>query len=139
MGEEITLNSYYLEHPENVLGAMELGHGIHGSATMLVRGTAGEDLAGQLRERLTVIVERALRRGQGLTATAASLTVVSPQTFDAGLITAAERGEQTPLYTLRYNPDTRAIDYWAGHDWAPNATPTARQRSTAGTRPSASA
>ena len=123
MGEEITLNSYYLEHPENVLGAMELGHGIHGSATMLVRGTAGEDLAGQLRERLTVIVDSALRRRQGLTATAASLTVVSPQTFDAGLITAAERGDQTPLYTLRYNPDTRGIDYWAGHDWAPNATP----------------
>ena len=121
--DEVTINSYYLEHPENVLGTMELGHGIHGSTTLNVHGTAGEELAAQLDERLIAIIDTAVLRGQGLTATAESQTVVSAETFDPGLISAAERGEQTPLYTLRYNPATKSIDYWAGHDWQPNRTP----------------
>ncbi|MGH3556008.1 MAG: helicase-related protein [Mycobacterium sp.] len=120
--DDVTLNTYYLEHPENVLGSMELGRGLHGSPTMVVHGNTGEQLAAALRERLTDIVDTALRRGHGLTATAASLTVVSAGSFDSGLITAADRGEQTPLYTLRYNPATKAIEYWDGHDWRTNPT-----------------
>jgi len=121
--DDATLNTYYLEQPENVLGSMELGHGLHGSPTMVVRGTTGEQLAAGLRERLTGIVDTALHRGHGLSATAASLTVVSADSFDPGLITAADCGEQTPLYTLRYSPATKGIEYWDGHDWQPNPTP----------------
>ncbi|MGV7254596.1 helicase [Mycobacterium kansasii] len=120
---EVTINSYYLEHPENILGTPELGHGLHGSTTLVLRGAAGERLAAQLRERLTPIIDRAVARGQGLTATADSLTVVSAESFNPGLVTAADRGEQTPLYTLRHNPSTRGIEYWAGHDWQPLNTP----------------
>ena len=121
--DELTVNAYYLERPENMLGRMQLGHGVQGSTAMVVRGDTGEDLADQLRERLTEIVDTALRRGHGLTATADSLTVVSADSFNPGLITAANRGEQTPLYTLRYNPATKAIEYFDGHDWQPNSTP----------------
>lgn len=121
--DEVTVNTHYLERPENVLGRMQLGHGIHGSTTMVVGGDTGKELANQLRERLTEIVDTALQRGHGLTATADSLTVVSAESFDPGLITAADRGEQTPLYTLRYNPATKAIEYWDSHAWQPNPTP----------------
>jgi hypothetical protein len=71
------------------------------------------------------VIDAALQQGRGLTAAAEDLTVVSEQAFDPGLITAADRGEQTPLYTLRYNPATRGIEYWAGHDWQPQPTPKA--------------
>lgn len=121
--DELTVNTYYLQHPENVLGRMQLGHGINSSTTMVVSGDTGKDLADQLRERLTEIVDTALQQGHGLTAAAKSLTVVCVESFDPGLITAANRGERTPLYTLRYNPATKAIDYWDGHDWQPNSTP----------------
>ena len=50
-------------------------------------------------------------------------TDVSADLFDPGLITAADRGEDTPLYTLRYNPASRGIEYWAGHQWEPQKTP----------------
>ena len=51
------------------------------------------------------MIDAALQRGLGLTATTADLTDVSADLFDPGLITAADRGHDTPLYTLRYNPD----------------------------------
>ena len=84
---------------------------------------AGELLAGQLADRLAVIVDRAVARGRGLTATADSLTVVAEQSFDAGLVTAADSGPATPLYTLRYSEKTSSIEHWAGHDWQPQNTP----------------
>ncbi|WP_462127731.1 class I SAM-dependent methyltransferase, partial [Mycobacteroides abscessus] len=31
----IAVNKYFLDHPEHVLGTMDLGHGIHGSRTLL--------------------------------------------------------------------------------------------------------
>ena len=64
-----------------------------------------------------------MARGDGLTATAADLTVVAPERFNAGLLTAADRGPDTPLYTLRYNEQRRGIEYWSGHAWEPNKTP----------------
>ena len=80
--------------------------------------------------RLTDIIDLAVARGHGLSATTESLTVVSPDTFDPGLITAAHRGADTPLYTLRYNPDTKGIEYWSGHRWEPNPTPKTRLAET---------
>ena len=121
--DELTVNAYYLDNPENVLGTPRLGRGLHGSPTLVVDGASGPALAAQLAARLTGIIDAAVARGAGLTATTDSLTVVSEQSFDAGLITAADRGEATPLYTLRYNDKTNAIEYWAGHDWQPQKTP----------------
>ena len=121
--DELTINAYYLDNLENVLGTPQLGRGLHGSPTLAIDGVAGELLAGQLADRLAVIVDRAVARGRGLTATADSLTVVAEQSFDAGLVTAADSGPATPLYTLRYNEKTSSIEYWAGHDWQPQNTP----------------
>ena len=90
------------------------------SPTLAVDGDTGDELAEQLSRRLTDIVDLAVARGHGLSATTESLTVVSPDTFDPGLITAAHRGADTPLYTLRYNRDTKGIEYWSGHRWEPN-------------------
>ena len=82
---------------------MTLGHGLNGSPTLAVDGDTGDELAEQLSRRLTDIIDLAVARGHGLSATTESLTVVSPDTFDPGLLTAAHRGADTPLYTLRYN------------------------------------
>ena len=111
------------DNPENDLGATRLGRGLHGSPPLVVDGVAGEQLGRQLAERLTGIINAAVARGYGLTATADSLTVVSEQSFDPEPITATDRGAATALYTLRYNDKTNTIEYWAGHDWQPQNTP----------------
>lgn len=131
-GEPTSLfvNSYFAAHPSHVLGAMRLGRGLNGSPNLAVDGETGHELAAQLRHQLTEIVNHALAAGRGLTATADQLTVVSPDTFDPGLITAADRGAETPLYTLRYNPDTKSIEYWSGQSWEPNKTPKTRLAET---------
>lgn len=121
--EAIGINAYYHEHPENVLGTMRWGQGIHGSPRLGVDGATGEELADQLRARLSDLMSQARTSGLGLTATADDLTTVDETTFNAGLITAADRGEETPLYTLRYNPQRRGIDFWDGHRWQINKTP----------------
>ncbi|WP_032702713.1 hypothetical protein, partial [Mycobacteroides abscessus] len=64
-----------------------------------VDGATGEELADQLRARLSDLMSQARTSGLGLTATADDLTTVDETTFNAGLITAADRGEETPLYT----------------------------------------
>ena len=127
---EVLVNSYYAAHPHHVLGTMTLGHGLNGSPTLAVDGDTGDELAEQLSRRLTDIIDLAVARGHGLSATTESLTVVSPDTFDPGLLTAAHRGADTPLYTLRYNPDTKGIEYWSGHRWEPNPTPKTRLAET---------
>ena len=119
----IAINAYFHEHPDHVLGRMEVGHGLHGSPNLVVHGSTGVELAEQLAARLGPMVDAAHSRGAGLTATAADLTVVSPQSFDAGLIIAADQGEQTGLFTLRYNAETRRIEYWSGHSWETHDTP----------------
>ncbi|SKQ84874.1 helicase-related protein [Mycobacteroides abscessus] len=124
------VNSYFATHPDRVLGTMGLGRGLNGSPTLAVDGSTGAALAEQLAATLTDIVDRAVDRGYGLTARADDLTVVSPDTFDPGLITAADRGDDTPPYTLRYNPETKGIEYRTRHGWAPNNTPKSRMAET---------
>ena len=100
----VTINSYFAANPRNVLGAPQLGHGLHGSQQLLIAGATGPELATQITDQLAPMIDSAIQRGLGLTATTADLTDVSAALFDPGLITAADRGEDTPLYTLRYNP-----------------------------------
>ncbi|VBA62314.1 helicase [Mycobacterium attenuatum] len=122
--ETVHLNSYFVANPHHVLGHQQLGRGLNGSHQLVVRGAAGAELAEQLRARLHPIIDSALTRGLGLSATPADLTDVSADLFDHGLISAADLGEDTPLYTLRYNEATSGIEYWAGHQWEPHKTPT---------------
>ena len=122
----LPINAYFLEHPENILGTPELGRGINGSPQLVVHGELGAVLADRLGERLDALIDEAVARGAGLTATAADLTVVDPQRFNPGLLTAADRGPETPLYTLRYNEATKSIDCWTKQGWQPNKTPKTR-------------
>ena len=71
---EIDINSYIHDHPENILGRPSLGHGIHGHQTLNVTADESSPLALQVGHRLRTIIDTARNRGQGLTATAASLT-----------------------------------------------------------------
>lgn len=66
-GGEARINSYFLEHPEHVLGKLRLGTGDRGAPALLVEGS-GSDVAGDLAAGLTSIVSRA--RAQGLVFTA---------------------------------------------------------------------
>lgn len=95
--QTLPINTYFVANPHNVLGDMQLGHGLNGSHQLVVAGAAGAELAEQLRARLHPIIDSAIQRGMGLTATAADLTDVSTRLFDPGLITAADRGPDTPL------------------------------------------
>lgn len=122
--DTVRVNAYYQTHPENILGALKFGQGIHGSTTLVVDGTSGHELADHMRERLHTIIDEAKARGLALTATADSLTTIDESTFDTGLITASDQKEQIPPYTLRYNPQRRGIDYWDPDlGWKPNKTP----------------
>lgn len=122
--ETLHINSYFAANPHNVLGHIQLGHGLNGSPQLVVHGTSGTELAEQLRQRLHPIIDSARQRGLGLTATTTDLTDVSADLFDPGLVSAADLGQDTPLYTLRYNETTRSIEHWAGHQWEPHKTPT---------------
>ncbi|VBA34343.1 hypothetical protein LAUMK35_05711 [Mycobacterium pseudokansasii] len=122
--ESLSINTYFVDNPHNVLGDMQLGHGLHGSPQLVVVGASGPELAEQLRARLQPMIAAARAVGLGLTATAANLTTISAGDFDPGLITGADRGEDTALYTLRISPDQRGIQHWDGHQWVKHNTPT---------------
>ncbi|MDQ1308306.1 MAG: hypothetical protein QG671_4140, partial [Actinomycetota bacterium] len=127
--EEIEVNSYFAERPDRVLGQMAVGHGLYGP-TLVVNGDSGATLAAQMRERLAPIITATLASGRGLTVTADQLTTVSEQTFDAGLLTAADQGEKTPLHTLRYNGEHRRFEERQEHSWEPVRIPKAREAET---------
>lgn len=67
----IAINAYFHENPQHVLGTMTVGHGMHGSPNLAVQGRTGTELAAQVSERLTEVIDAAVLRGAGLTATAA--------------------------------------------------------------------
>ncbi|GAB7149628.1 helicase-related protein [Mycobacterium riyadhense] len=122
----ISVNEYFSDHPENVLGRFALGQGIHGSATLKVVDDTTHtpaNLARAIHARLSEIITTAQQRGLGLTATPESLIDVEESFFDPGLLTAADRAEQIPLDTLRYHPPTSSIQRWTGHNWVEQRTP----------------
>lgn len=121
--ETVPLNSFFASHPDHVLGSIELGRGLHGAPSMTVRPTPGVDLVDALAARLQTAIDAAVQHGYGLTATAADLTDVSPEVFDPGLITEANRTHEPDLYTLRYNETDQRIEHWTGHRWEPTKTP----------------
>lgn len=122
--ETLYTNTYFVDNPHNVLGKMTRGRGLHGVPNLVVEGVSGHALAQQIRNRLEPIIDSARNLGLGLTATAADLTDVSASAFDPGLLNAANRGEDPPIFTLRIDPDdNRNIQYWTGHLWLDRKTP----------------
>ena len=84
------VNSYFLAHPDRVLGHLAVGHGMHGEATLLVRT---DDLAAT-GDRLT-----------------AALTAVVTEARDTGLVFTAPAVDLGPR-AAAHVPDGR---HWAGH------------------------
>ncbi|WJZ68603.1 helicase-related protein [Kocuria rosea] len=65
-GQQGRMNSYFLDHPERVLGEPMIGNGMYGAATLTVRA---EDLTAtgpRLREQLAGITEQAVAAGRGM-------------------------------------------------------------------------
>lgn len=126
--EQVPVNAYFLNNPHRVLGATELGHGLHGSPQLAVVGATGHDLADQIRDQLQPMMAAAVARGRGLTARSEDLSGGIEDGFAPGLRTQAAQVDDPPLYTLRYNAGSRSIDFWAGHGWEPNKTPKTSSR-----------
>ena len=95
-GHLIKINAYYDVHPEHVLGAIEVGTGMYGEATVSVRGDIAATPA-QLREALTHITDQAIERDQ----------VFSAPTESSVQTRAANIAEQTGLWdgTIVAQPD----------------------------------
>lgn len=104
-GMEARMNTYFLNHPERILGQPTVGNGMYGAATLTVRA---EDLTAtgeQLRAQLTAVAEEALAQGRGMAEhtgeqqlEAAALIPASEQE-QVGHITAREDGTFTQVTT----------------------------------------
>jgi len=114
---ETTVNTYFAAHPENVLGALHLGHGMYNAATLEVRGETGTELAAQVAGRLAAITADARGRGLGLTATAETTTTIDAALFNPGLITPVALQAGRPLDTLAYDEASNALRRWDGQTW----------------------
>ncbi len=126
---DIAVNSYFHGHPENVLGRLSVGHGIHGHQTLNVTADESRPLALQVGHRLRAIIDGALHRGQGLTATAATLTEVNDVSFDPGLITAATT-KLPARDTLRYDEASDEFQTWNEDTWTPAKVFNTRKQET---------
>ncbi|MFJ6099362.1 DEAD/DEAH box helicase family protein [Williamsia muralis] len=118
------INQYYLTHPDNVLGQMRHGQGIHGSTTLQVVGaTDATQVAAAVTERLDAIVDYAHQTG--LTLTAGWHNTIGPlrEQFDYGLIRPGnDTATDYPVGMLRAEESGRAIERWDGQQWSPAKT-----------------
>lgn len=90
-GTEIArVNSYFLQHPDRVLGRMSLGHGMYGASTLIVRADDLTETGTRLAGALDDLVNRARTAG-----TVFTMPLVEPRPRAAALV-----------------PDIR---HWAGH------------------------
>jgi N12 class adenine-specific DNA methylase len=71
-GEKIYVNSYFDNRPDHILGALEVGTGIHGSTTLQVRGDLAT-AAAQLDAALTDITTSGIERGLTMAAPSADV------------------------------------------------------------------
>jgi len=114
---EIDVNAYFAAHPENVLGALHVGHGMYNTETLEVRADSEVVLAQAVADRLTVITRDATQRGLALSATPESTTTLDAATFDQGLLTAADARQNTALATLGYDAEHDGLQRFDGTRW----------------------
>jgi len=63
----IRLGGYFAEHPEQILGRLEVGQGMYGDQTLLVRADELADTAPRLQAALGRVTETAIARGDTFT------------------------------------------------------------------------
>lgn len=61
---EVYLNTYFQDHPEQILGALSLEQGMHGAQTLTVKPRSDLPLGQQLREAVERVVEAATAQGR---------------------------------------------------------------------------
>ena len=87
---ELSVNRYFQEHPENVIGELTAARGLYRADELVVRSPHGpEQTAATLGSRLRAMVEEAKDRGLGLTATAETVRA-NEVSAAAGLATSQE-------------------------------------------------
>ena len=102
---EIGVNRYFTTHPEHVLGTMRVDRGLYRDGMLVVTTEPGGDVAADLNDRLTNIVDAALERGDGLFL--ADDTATAGMEFTAGALDAdALYGEDIPIGHVSYDETT---------------------------------
>ncbi len=101
-GEQARIGGWFAEHPEMVLGDLDLGHGMYGAQTLTVRPRTEQDTPALVREALSRVVDHA--RAEGLLAAPAenagpAPVFAAPSTRWDGHI---ERTEEDTFVTTRH-------------------------------------
>ena len=119
--EPARISRYFHCHPEQIIGTLRNGQGVHGSTQLIVDGTTEPDqLAHDVRTALGRVIEVARGNGRGLSAGWHN-TIAVREIFDRGLYDAAALAPRTqfPVGMLRHDPELGGIVVWGGHRWEP--------------------
>lgn len=114
---EVELNKYFLAHPDHILGELCWRNRQYKRDALDVEGPTGPELVKLVAGRLTRIVDTALDAGLGLTATAESTAIASPEAFSPGLVRPVEETTDIAVDTLRWNAARGRIEVYTGTDW----------------------
>ena len=92
-GQTVKINAYFDHHPEHVLGDLGIGHGMHGSQTLVVTGNL-ERLGGDLRDVIEQVTFTARRTGLTMTpptageqSRRAAFAPSPPERWDGSIVT----------------------------------------------------
>lgn len=103
-GNEARINTYFTQHPERVLGTIEVGQGMYSEATVTVRSEDLQAVPAQLREQLQDITTTAVAAGRGMGADrrtveeqAAARVPQTPAAEQVGHISVAPDGTFTQV------------------------------------------
>ncbi|NKS68259.1 DEAD/DEAH box helicase family protein [Rhodococcus hoagii] len=111
----IEINDYFQANPQNVLGTIRIGHGLHGSESLNVDADTSTPLVEQVRDRLSRITTEARATGLGLTAPGVDRTA-GLDLDRGGFFTAADTAARVIPGTMRYDEvAARFEQYNAGH------------------------
>lgn len=110
----IRINSYFDDHPDNILGRVDVGSGMYGRSTLIVHPDDSAALADQIRPVLDRAVTRAIHNGLGLS-TEPVASAVAP-----GLDTGESLTGNAVPGTLRYDDATESFEqYEVARGWQP--------------------
>ncbi|WP_139244496.1 DEAD/DEAH box helicase family protein [Arthrobacter alpinus] len=90
---DVSINKYFADHPENVLGEVIVGQGQYNELTVSVRERAGVDLAAAVESRLSAIVDAAKNTALEYAPVPAITAQQSQEVFAPGLTVRAAVGK----------------------------------------------
>lgn len=122
----LTVNRYFLDNPEHVLGTLSAGHGMYSSNEQRVLPNTDRPLDMQLAETLGPVIDTAVLDGLGMTANKSAPTYDASLATGNGLIVPIEQSAEIPADTLRYNADLNTIERFTGSEWGPSRCPKTR-------------